>query len=529
MTKVTPIATVLANPLAEAEAVDARAQLDHKEAVRKKNYDEYWNLYKGDHWDASELDEESPSPVFNKVFTFINKAITFLVGNSPTVNYPKPEAEKLLAPYVNVILKNSGGIQKLAWEALQMGSVTGDLFLKVVYDHTIDGVRIQVSDSSDVDVRYPFRDYQNDIPSLAVIEWQFIDETDDNKIRTYREEWTKDIVKVFIDDELDTEKSGVNLLGSCPIVHVRNLQVGKEPYGMSDVEQLQYLNKMLNAQVRRFRDDVEYSGDPVTLLYGVRISQIEKGVGKMWGNLPIKGKVENLTLDTDFPSQQKFIEYINEAIHEVGNIPKDSVTGNKSVSNTSGVALHMNNLPIIELVDRKRISYKSGFERAIKMALLLMVIIERKKEVLNGLKGEDRETELYKEFFISEYKPSGILDACRELQTLYEKDKDYTFRTMDWNEVEFEFADYLPKDELVQMQLIKDELSLGLESRKGAMKRLGKDNIDAILKEVDEDMEALAKLKAAYGAPSKNSTQGMRGEADTSEGAAKELKKTEED
>jgi hypothetical protein len=493
--------------------------LQRKEDRRYLKYNEYWRMYRGVHWNTNELDEDGPSPVINKCVVFVNKGISFLVGNPPTVNYALPEVEKLLAPYVNRIIKNSGGMARLSFETTQMGGVTGDVFLKPVYDPEIGGVRIQVCDSSDVAVRYPFRDYQNVSPSRAEISWKFIDESDENKVKTYKEVWTKRQKIVYIDGVQQIEESGVNLLDEVPITHIRNLIIGKEVYGMSDIEQLNDLNKLLNGAIRKFTDDVDYSGDPITLLFGVRISQLEKGQGKMWGNLPLKARVENLLLETDFPARQKMIEYIDTALHEVGGIVKESVIGQKAISNTSGVALHMNNLPIIELVDRKKVTYGPGFESALKMALYLMLVVDYRHKVLGEMAVEDRMLGGYP---VEVPSLTGILEAAQKITAAYSKSDNPYYKTLEWNDVEIQFQDYLPKDQLIEMQLIRDELTLGLESRKGAMKRLGKDNIEAVLAEVDIDIEKgiAQKLKTLYG-QGKNVTQGFLDSSETSAGAAK--------
>jgi hypothetical protein len=180
----------------------------------------------------------------------------------------------------------------------------------------------------------------------------------------------------------------------------------------------------------------------------------------------------------------------------------------------------MNNLPLIELTDRKKITYGSGFTKAVKMALDLELYVELQKESISRMSKDEKKLRGIPNV---PYIPSGIIQAVNQVLAIYRKQENPIYRTYDWNEVEFKFQDYLPKDKLVEMQLIKDEITLGLESRKGAMKRLGKDNIDALLAEIDSDMEARMKLKQLYGDPSGNTSQGMQGPGDTSSGAVKEV------
>lgn len=468
-------------------------ELELQEETRLRNYAEFWRLYRGDHWDESEMDTDRPTPTKNKCMIIVNKSISFLVGKPFTVNYPDESAETLLAPYVNMLLRNSGGLANLGFLAAQMGSVTGDVFLKSVYDPSVPmGVRIEVCDSSDVSVRYNFRDYRNCNPDQAQISWRFLDHEEIEGtpvMRTKTETWT-DIQKfVYIDEEFNAAESGVNLLGQVPIVHIRNLPIGKSPYGMSDIEQLEPLNKLLNSQLRRFKEDVDYHGDPVTLLFGARVSELERGANKLWANLPAKARVENLTLDTDFPAQQKFMEYLDESIHEIGNVPKDSVSGKTAVSNTSGVALHTLFMPLVELTDRKRLMYGPGFAEAIMMGLRLMYLIEKRSSILNTMPDS-----YFSDQSVSrpEYRPTGLIEVADKIAKMYSESKDGYTRFLPWYTVEVEFQDYMPKDQQLQINLIKEKMTLNILSRRMALKELGVNNIDKVLKECDDEAAAAA-------------------------------------
>lgn len=77
------------------------------------------------------------------------------------------------------------------------------------------------------------------------------------------------------------------------------------------------------------------------------------------------------------------------------------------------------------------------------------------------------------------------------LVSLYEgliyKPESIPLRELLYTEVTI--PDTLPKDTLLELQQIQIEMSLGLEHRKGAMRRLGKENIDLYLSEIDKEKE----------------------------------------
>ena len=82
----------------------------------------------------------------------------------------------------------------------------------------------------------------------------------------------------------------------------------------------------------------------------------------------------------------------------------------------------------------------------------------------------------------------------------------------DFFHTEVELADTLPKDTLIELQQIQMEMSMGIEDRYGAMKRMGRENIEEYIKRVDKDREehpdiysSTSKNKSENGNPSLNS------------------------
>ena len=70
---------------------------------------------------------------------------------------------------------------------------------------------------------------------------------------------------------------------------------------------------------------------------------------------------------------------------------------------------------------------------------------------------------------------------------LVEKPEEISMKDFLVNTVEI--PDTLPKDELIELQKIQQELTLGLECRHGAMERMNKDNILKKLAEIDKERE----------------------------------------
>jgi hypothetical protein len=64
----------------------------------------------------------------------------------------------------------------------------------------------------------------------------------------------------------------------------------------------------------------------------------------------------------------------------------------------------------------------------------------------------------------------------------------------------------------MELQLIEQEMRMGLESRKGAMKRLGKENIETLIAEIDADRKENPEI---YGQLQNKDTNSGMGNGDT--------------
>ena len=73
------------------------------------------------------------------------------------------------------------------------------------------------------------------------------------------------------------------------------------------------------------------------------------------------------------------------------------------------------------------------------------------------------------------------------LEGLIEKPDNISKKDFLYNEVTL--PDTLPKDELLELQKLESEMKLGLECRHGAMERIGKEDINQKLAEIDKERE----------------------------------------
>ena len=472
----------------------SEGNLTNEEALHLKRIKEAWNFYEGYHWEGID-DLDTPQVTFNYCRPFINKFVSFEFGKgfsikSPVeienegvtvddtkididvnlegdgVTTPKEISEeytvreKTESDFLNQVWE-SNDRETLITELGQTKAITGEAWVKVQYES-----------AEDLDGNDPFEEYPNGRIRLSVLPTQFVfprfNNHDKNKlesllimypIRTeketgllfkrtvdttvvYKEYWTSGEIVVYEGkEEVDRME---NPYGFIPFVQIKNFPIAGRTRGQGDLDDIIPLNVELNTKKSDISEVIDYHSAPITLVYGARIGNLEKGANKVWGGLPKDAKVENLGLQGDLVASSNYTSDIKTAMCEIAGIPETVLGGASAISNTSGVALQYINLPLIERTRVKRHCTQNGLQRVNKMILFL-----------------------------------GLYHG------LIEKPDDISMKDFLWNEVDL--PDTLPKDELIELNKIQQEMTLGLECRHGAMERLGKDNIQKKIAEIDKE------------------------------------------
>lgn len=470
----------------------SEGNLTNEETLHLKRIKEAWNFYEGYHWEGID-DLETPQVTFNYCRPFVNKFVSFEFGkgfniNTPveiedvgvTINDPKLEvnldtdgdgqlSDTEIKKELEVKEKTESDFLSQVWEdnnkdilITELGqtkSITGEAWVKIQYE-------------SKEDLNDPFEEYPNGRIRLSILPTQFVfprfsDHDKDRlesllimyPIRTerqtgllmkrtvettiiYKEFWTDTEIIVY-EGGTEVDRMG-NPYGFIPFVQIKNFPIAGRTRGVGDLDDIIPLNVELNTKKSDVSEIIDYHSAPITLVYGAKIGNLEKGANKVWGGLPKDAKVENLELNGNLSASASYIADVKTSMCEIAGIPETVLGGASAISNTSGVALQYMNLPLIERTRIKRSCTSSGLQRVNKMILFL------------GLH-----------------------------HSLIEKPDNISMRDFLHNEVEL--PDTLPKDELIELQKIQQEMTLGLECRHGAMERIGKDNIPKKIAEIDKE------------------------------------------
>lgn len=445
-------------------------QLSSEELQRLNRIKRNWNFWEGYHWE--ELPEtDKPQVTENYIRAFVDKFVSYELGKGFTVKM-KPEIEEIDGEndpldFINDVWEDNNKLERCI-ELGQSKSVTGDGWIQVSYEPKTlaNGVkndkfydpfgeyekgrmRITIHPTAIVFPKYNETHDKDTLEELVIMypittksENVFRKPTFKNTL--YRQVWTRTKVEEFVGTVRTSTTP--NKYGVIPFRQIKNFPHQGRNEGVSDIEDLIPLNMELNLKKSDISEVIDYHSAPVTIVFGARIAQLERGANKVWGGLPKDARIENLRLEGDLTAAQNYVKDIKSAMHEVGSIPEGVLGGNLAISNTSGIALQISLKPILDRVEIKHVLTKEGLEEVNKLILLI---------------GE-------KEKLIT--VPSGVTR------------KDFFY-----NEVSFDSP--LPKDSLLELQELELEMRMGLESREGAMKRTGKANIQKKIAEIDSDME----------------------------------------
>ena len=358
----------------------------------------------------------------------------------------------------------------LATEMGQMKSVTGEAWLQVRYyspeelndpfmKYPDGRIKILVQPTS---VVFPEYDpHQKGVLIKVSIVYQYYEienygllGTKTRKVlKTYKQVWTKDEVATYMGS---TEPVIVpNKYGVIPFVQIKNFVQAGRNEGQSDIEDVIPMNVEYNLKKSNVSEILDYHAAPVTMVFGAKIGNLEKGANKLWGGLPKDSKVQNLELNGDLSASNNYINNLKQEMCEVAGIPETVLGGAQSISNTSGVALQYMNLPIIERVNVKKQLTENGLE-SLNEIIILVSLLE------------------------------GLITKPEEIPM------------RDFVHTEVTLSDTLPKDTLLELQQLQMEFSSGLESRRGALYRLGREDIENKLAEIDKEREEDAKKNLQY-------------------------------
>ena len=411
--------------------------------------------------------------MFNWSKAFSDFLTNFTLTNG--VNFRSPKATEAIVPeLLRTVWEEHQPQGKMAvlWEIHQQGSVSGDAFTKIAFE---EGYTDPAGNPHDPRVRilplqaaFCFPEYHpHDMSRLMRFKLKYrfwgtaLEGT--RQVFSYTELWTEDAMQAFINDEL--MESTPNPLGVIPFVHIPNTKVPASPWGLSDIQDITDLNRTYNEIATLICDIIDYYASPVTVVTGAKSNQFERGPNKVWAILNDKAKVQNLELGGQLEGPINFLQLLKQSMHEIVGVPISALGQDMAISNTSGVALSLQLLPIMQKFRQKVIQYASGLARLNE--LIIRVCALYLPEMLEFDPTRDVQLE------------EGQVDVLDPRQGI-------SYRNT------VEYASPLPIDKIIALNEIQQSMALGLQSKEGALRQLGEaypnEKLEELLNELHQDM-----------------------------------------
>jgi hypothetical protein len=264
------------------------------------------------------------------------------------------------------------------------------------------------------------------------------------------ERWTPAELEVVV--ARTTTRRGPNPYGCIPFVHVPNLPLANEPWGVSDLVDMIPINREINERVSDQADVIRFHADPPIVFRGVTDhADLAVGPGTVW-DIPSDADVKLLEWHGQSVAAGEHIERLYRTLYEVTETPRTAFGDSGRL--LSGVALEMELRPIVQRTLRKRV----WWTRALRRRSALVLELARRY----GLGGHARSATL-------------AVEAHR-IRVLW--------------------PPMLPKDDETEVQNQVRLVTAGLRSHRTAMDALGTESPEEELARVLADRETLAQEAA---------------------------------
>jgi hypothetical protein len=356
------------------------------------------------------------------------------------------------------------------WEIGQQGSVAGDVFVKVAYDPafadsagSLHPGRVRILSLHPAHCFPEWHPHDRDRLLRFKLKYRFWGTSPEGtrQVFTYTEIMTDEVIEEYVNDELIDSRP--NPMGTIPVVHIPNVRISGSPWGDSDITSVIPLNREYNEKALEISDILNYHSAPVTIMTGAKMSNLERGPKKVWAIPAEKANVFNLEGGTSaIAPGLEYMERVKHSMHEMTGVPSNALGELQPISNTSGVALSITYQPMMQRRAMKMMTYGEGFEKINALILRTLYIFEPNTVLYNP------DTE-------------GMLEPGQALAV--DPADPLAYQTV------VHWPEPLPTDRLVVLNEVMTAMQLGLESKRGALKRLGEEFPDEKAEEIFEEMK----------------------------------------
>jgi hypothetical protein len=462
--------TISISPLGLVELADEEFEVH---GPRLNRYSLNWAMYLGHHWGYRREQGEMQISV-NYYRAFIDYLTRFTFGNGVHFRSPK-FTEAIIPDRLERVWDVDNDKQRVLFEMSQTGGITGDCFVKIAYEEAWEDSigrghpgRVRILPLNPAFCFPEFHPHDRSRLLRFKQKYRFWGTSLEGtrQVFTYTEILTDDVIEEYINDELIDSRP--NPLGLIPVVHIPNIPVSGSPWGLSDAHDIITINRSYNEISTDIADIINYHAAPVTVIVGAKASNLEKGAKKVWGGLPKDAQVFNLEGGgSGIQGALQYLEMLKRSMHELMNVPESALGQAQPISNTSGTALAIQFQPLMNRWSQKSAQYGKGLEQINELVILTLAIKEPEQLTWNP----------------------EVDGALVEGQTdQLDPNDPITYLTFT------HFPPPLPLDKIVLLNELQQKMSMGLESKEGALRALGEqfpnEKLEEIRDELRDDAEA---------------------------------------
>jgi hypothetical protein len=433
-------------------------------------------MYLGHHWGYRREQGEMQISL-NYYRAFLDYLARFTFG--PGVHFRSPKITEAIVPNrLERVWEIDNDKQRVLFEMAQLGGITGDVFVKIAYEEAwTDSIgrfhpgRVRILPLNSAFAFPEFHPHDRSRLLRFKQKYRFWGTSLEGtrQVFTYTEILTDDIIEEYVNDELIDSRP--NPLGQIPVVHIPNIPVSGSPWGLSDAHDIITVNRAYNEISTDVADIVNYHAAPVTVIVGAKQGNLEKGAKKVWGGLPKDAQVFNLEGGASgLTGAMQYLQMLKMSMHELMNIPETALGQSQPISNTSGVALSIQFQPLMNRWTQKTAQYGIGLQRINELVILNLAI-------------KEPETMMYNPDTDGPIKDGQV--------TQLDPQDPITYVTY------AHFPPPLPLDKLVLLNELSQKMTMGLESKEGALRALGEEFPEEKLEEIRQELQADALAEGA--------------------------------
>ena len=463
--------TIAVSPLGLVELADEEFEVH---GPRLNRYAHNWAFYLGHHW-GYRREVGEPQLTFNYVRRFADFLNNFTFGRGVMFGSAKA-TEAIIPRLLDRVWTVDNEKGRVLWEIGNQGGVSGDCFVKVAYEEPwVDSiqrfhpgrVRILVLNSS---FCFPeFHPHDKDRLIRFKLKYKFWGTSLEGtrQVFTYTELITDEQITEYINDQVIQGSPRPNPLGTIPVAFTPNTMVSGSPWGLADIHDVISLNREYNEKATDISDIINYHAAPVTVITGAKSQQLEKGPKKVWSGLPKDAQVYNLELGANLQGPLEYMALLKTAMHEMTGVHETALGQQQAISNTSGVALAIEYLPLMQVYHQKRIQYEHLLKRINELVMLTLAVKEPEELA-----------------YVADEQEAPLRPG--QLSILDPSDPITYQSTVHW-------PPPLPTDVLATLneELMKQQM--GIQSKRGTLRELGEqfpdEKMQEIFNELLEDME----------------------------------------